>query len=370
MYILENDLLSTQLQQSVIFSPLKFAIIKSFWGPNITSRTAINNELQLEPYFSYYSKQCHLMLGDGGRHISARRHHDISHIVELFNEEKTLEETVDAIRSNILHLNLPDEEDMILGSINLAARLYLMMSFGEVPNARTPERALSWTGASIQDFLKQHLEPRQVLASTSVKLQKIFNARNIQRLAGIKIEWTSDLGQHLRMIHDDERVAIFHNASFLRLHQQRYVTSNSNRFRFESPKNINTRCSRIFPEGFIDETLRTLALLFPQSDKEVKKWVQGLPSEIDQSVRICGSLGADSRHIERFSYWHDRVVVLKQVFDEVEPGTVAHLWNDRRRPVQWYTLWTAVLVILLTIFFGFVQCIEGAFQVYKAYYPK
>jgi hypothetical protein len=138
--------------------------------------------------------------------------------------------------TNILPLNLPDEKDLILGSINLAARLYLMMSFGEVPNAFTPERALSWTGASIQDFLKQHLEPRQVLASTSVKLQKIFNARNIQRLAGIKIEWTSDLGQHLRMIHDDERVAIFHNASFLRLHQQRYVTSNCNRFLFESPK--------------------------------------------------------------------------------------------------------------------------------------
>jgi len=238
MYILENDLLSTQHQQSVSFSPLKFAIIKSFWGPNITSRTAINNELQLEPYFSYYSKQCHLMLGDGGRHIAARRHQDISQIVELFNEQKTLEETVNAIRSSILHLNLPDEKDMILGSINLAARLYLMMSFGEVPNAFTPERALSWTGASIQDFLKQHLEPRQVLSSTSVKLQKIFNARNIQRLAGIKIEWTSDLGLHLRMIHDDERVAIFHNASFLRLHQQRYVSSNSNKFLFESPRNI------------------------------------------------------------------------------------------------------------------------------------
>jgi hypothetical protein len=233
MYILENDLLSTEIQTSVTFSPLKFAILKSFWGANILSQTTINNELQLEPYFSYYSKQCHLMLGDGGRHIAARRHHDISNIVQLFNERKTLEETVDTIRSNILHLNLPDEEDMILGSINLAARLYLMMSFGEIPNAHTPERALSWPSASIQDFLKQHLEPRRVLGSTSVKLQKIFNARNIQRLARIKIEWTSDLGQHLRMIHDDERVAIFHNSSFLRLHQRGYVNPNSNNFPFQ-----------------------------------------------------------------------------------------------------------------------------------------
>jgi hypothetical protein len=113
---------------------------------------------------------------------------------------------------------------MLQGSINLAARLYLMMSFGDVPNASIPEKALSWTAGLVQYFLTEYLRPRQVLSSESVKLQKLFNARNVQRLAGIKIEWTSDLGQHSRMIHDDERVAIFHHGSFLRLHQDRYVT--------------------------------------------------------------------------------------------------------------------------------------------------
>lgn len=85
---------------------------------------------------------------------------------------------------------------------------------------------------------------------------------------------------------------------------------------------------------------------------------------------MCRRLGADAREIENFRYWHDRLVVLKQVFDEMEPGSIAHLWNDRRRRVQWYTFWTAVLVVLLTLFFGFVQCVEGALQVYKAYYPS
>ncbi|PMD40618.1 hypothetical protein L207DRAFT_554320 [Hyaloscypha variabilis F] len=333
MHLLENDPLSTSLHQGTILAPLKFAILRSFWGDKIKLQTTVTTESQLEPYFNYYSQQCHLMLANGGRHVAARKHHDISDIIDLLNKEKTREEAVETIRSKFQHLKLRDENDMIQGSFNLAARLYLMMSLGEIPNAFTPERPLSWTSASVQDFLKQHLEPRPVLGSASIKLQEIFNARNVQRIAGIKIQWTSDLGQHLRLIHDDERLAIFHHASFLRLHRQ----------------------SKVFPKGFIDETLRTLALLFPQSDKE--------------SVRLCGSLGAHGRHIEIFTYWHDRLVVVKQAFDEVEPGTLAHLWNDRRRPVQWYTLWTAVLVVLLTIFFGFVQCIEGAFQVYKAYNP-
>src|SRR4051812_258653 len=77
--------------------------------------------------------------------------------------------------------------------------------------------------------------------------------------------------------------------------------------------------SEVFPPGFVNETLRTLALLFPQSDEELRQWVKDLPSDVDKSVRMCGHLGADARQIENFHYWHDRLVVLKQVFDEGEP---------------------------------------------------
>jgi len=63
------------------------------------------------------------------------------------------------------------------------------------------------------------------------------------------------------------------------------------------------------------------------------------------------------------------VVILKQVFDESRPSTLLQWWNDRRNGVQWYTFWVAILVLLFTMFFGMVQSIEGALQVYKAYHP-
>lgn len=63
-------------------------------------------------------------------------------------------------------------------------------------------------------------------------------------------------------------------------------------------------------------------------------------------------------------------MILKQVFDEAEPNTIPRLWYDRRKGVQWYTFWVAVFVLVLTVFFGFVQSIEGALQVYKAYHPS
>ena len=131
--------------------------------------------------------------------------------------------------------------------------------------------------------------------------------------------------------------------------------------------------SSLFPPGLITETLQTLALLFPQSDRKTQAWFLQKQSAdalgLDSRLVQCGQLRADDRRIENFRFWHDRLVVLKQVFDESRPATLWQWWADRRNGVQWYTFWVAVLVLFLTVFFGLVQSIEGALQVYKAYHP-
>lgn len=131
------------------------------------------------------------------------------------------------------------------------------------------------------------------------------------------------------------------------------------------------RVSPIFPPDFIEETLRTLALLFPKYDKKLRAWynAQAMKHELDPTIADCGQLIADERQIESFKYWHDRLVVLKQVFDESKPSTISQWWHDRRNSVQWYTFWVALVVLALTIFFGLVQSIEGALQVYASFHP-
>jgi hypothetical protein len=134
---------------------------------------------------------------------------------------------------------------------------------------------------------------------------------------------------------------------------------------------INVSHSSIYPKGLIDETVRTLMLLFPRGHKFTEMWYRKLVSAegLDPCVIKCGCLRADDRQFEHFKYWRDRLVILKQVFDESRPSTLSQWWNDRRNGAQWYTFWVAILVLILTIFFGLVQSIEGALQVYKAYHP-
>jgi hypothetical protein len=136
-----------------------------------------------------------------------------------------------------------------------------------------------------------------------------------------------------------------------------------------------TDARSIFPEGFAKETLRTLALLFPRYDKRTQKWINSEKSSIkgtrclDTNLLNCGKMRPESRRMEEFKFWRDRLIILKEKFDEPRRTSIGQFWHDRRNKVQWYTFWIAVLVLGLTIFFGVAQSIEGALQVYKAYHP-
>ena len=130
--------------------------------------------------------------------------------------------------------------------------------------------------------------------------------------------------------------------------------------------------SNIFPKDFIKETLQTLALILPEHDPQCRKWfkLQKSQHNLDSQAIKCGHLSTEDRQIHKFLFWHDRLVILKQRFDEEEPSTLYQWWYDRRKRVQWYTFWVAALVLGLTVLFGFIQCVEGGLQVYKAYYPS
>lgn len=138
-----------------------------------------------------------------------------------------------------------------------------------------------------------------------------------------------------------------------------------------------TGSSARLPKGLAEETLRTLALLFPSrpKNKSAQNWLRSKLSDKKRSVRPdsdlldCASLRPLDRKAEKFEYWRSELLTLKEIFDEPRPTSLRRLWHDRRNKVQWATFWVAMLILVLTIFFGLIQSIEGALQVEKAYHP-
>ncbi|KAI0450626.1 hypothetical protein F5B21DRAFT_528830 [Xylaria acuta] len=200
------------------------------------------------------------------------------------------------------------------------------MSIGKPPQEIGGPNTIRWDTGSLREFTEKYFGPRAGIKLQPDKPQigRIFTALNLRKIEGMRIEWTRNLADHLRLVDDDKTVSIFDCVAFLRF--QRKVHR------------------QMFPTNFIDETLRTLALLFPQNDNKTQE-----------------------RRFENLNYWNNRLVILKQALDDSRPQTLSQRWFDRRNGVQWYTFWVAIIVFLVTIFFGLIQSLEGALQVYLAW---
>jgi hypothetical protein len=75
-------------------------------------------------------------------------------------------------------------------------------------------------------------------------------------------------------------------------------------------------------------------------------------------------------NLKHFNYWRERLEVLQDAYEVSDSArTVLKVLRDRKNGNSWLNSWAAIVAIAFTLFFGMVQSIEGAIQVYKAYHP-
>jgi hypothetical protein len=208
------DILDSSLQSSPISVEVKCQLIKEFWGVTLDPAAYYNCEFDFESYFIWYQEKCNSALYEGGTHTSVRTHKDLVEIVQWFQQSKSRDEIKQQLKSKFTgrHLN---EEELVNSSIDLVTRLFLMLDFGVIQYGFTGRTFSAWTTGNIKDFVADYYKSAPKLEHKGIKLQEIFNARNLRRIAGIKIDWTKNLADHLRLVDDDRTVSIFHHRSFL-----------------------------------------------------------------------------------------------------------------------------------------------------------
>ncbi|KAI0404883.1 hypothetical protein F4802DRAFT_597816 [Xylaria palmicola] len=340
-----NTQLVTPLTGLIDFTARDELLLK-LWGP---ANPAKEDLRCMHSYFNWYK-----FLLDGGRHVSVSTHADVVEIVCSIQRDK---ERASLHQDVSQQLRRPSPHNTTIdGSLNLCSRLLLMMSIGEPPLGIDGPNTIRWNDGTLRAFAENYfgLGAGARLQPDKPQIGKIFTALNLRKIGGMRIEWTRNLADHLRLVDDDKTVSIFDCVAFLKF--QKRVQR------------------QMFPPGFVDETLRTLSLLLPQNDNRTQAWVGSQIEDhgLDPLLAECGSLATHERRFENFHYWNNRLVILKQALDESRPTTLSQWWFDRRNGVQWYTFWVAILVFLVTIFFGLIQSLEGALQVYfswKALHP-
>jgi hypothetical protein len=230
------------LSRQPLSEPCKLALMNEFW--TFPSTSIDWTKIPVDTYFEYFEDQCRLALHNWDRHnISSLNFGHIVNLAEMIQEEKTRAEMDAHVKSAIDG----DCAELSPGIIDLTVRLLLMIQIGGFRNVLMPgQETLTWVDGSLSDSLSAHFSCDNVLKD-SVELDKTFTARNVERIAGIRIVWTSNLLDHLRMRDDDTSVALFHHASFLNFQKDWYVGE-------------TTICSELFVFKFRESSLQRAAI--------------------------------------------------------------------------------------------------------------
>lgn len=240
-------------------------------------------------------------------------------------------------------------------SVFLAVRLWLMLNVGSsatntfVPGRTSPE----WPEYQSLDDLISSCFPVSELGPKLSQWPLSLNNYSLERIGGFKIFWTDHLADHLYLNEDMDTISVYHHVQVLR------------GLPHKAP-------NQALPDRLLLETLQTLALLIPRANRECKRWFEKVHNQNGADLdKAAGDveLLPWARSPEKYKYWGQRLTVIRDAYDASEPKDLGQWWHDRRRKVQWYTFWVAILVLVLTIIFGLIQSVTGVMQVYYATHP-
>ncbi|PVH77514.1 hypothetical protein DL98DRAFT_361449, partial [Cadophora sp. DSE1049] len=174
-----------------------------------------------------------------------------------------------------------------------------------------------------------------------LQLDHTFTVANMHRLSGIDVEWTPCLADHLRFNKRRRLLRIYPFKQILLDHLH----------------------LALLPESVLRETLLSLSLLFPQGDVATEDFML----QHDHTFHLEGRFNESRpQNLADFDHWRNRLLEVHQIFHSPPVGWT-QIWADRRNPLQWYTFWIAIVLLVLTVVFSIISTVVGILQTCLAY---
>jgi hypothetical protein len=146
--------LDSSLLDIPISTTTKDSIARHLWGTNTTQQQLNPTSLDLRAYWFYYSEECSHALHDAGRHISARTHRNILNIAHQFKGPILREDLRWSLKPALSNPSSCNEDEVLDSSIDLAARLLLMLDFGNLQYGFSGHSQLDWNKGTFKDFIQ------------------------------------------------------------------------------------------------------------------------------------------------------------------------------------------------------------------------
>lgn len=221
--------LSSGFEDSIQWMPgsreFRREITLKLWDFDINKTPSPFTPLSLEAYFKYQNEQADLFVHDTGQHVFVRTHRHAVEISQILKDDLNYSQALEGIRLRTFQNRGLNQDKALSTSVDLVVRLLFMVEIGQIPNGFSGNSPWVWNKGTLSHFLSSHFAPPTTPSQEWVRLERVFTARNFERIAGIKIRWTNNLADHLRLWDSEDGgtvVNIFHHASFLIMLQERY----------------------------------------------------------------------------------------------------------------------------------------------------
>jgi hypothetical protein len=191
-------------------------VTAAFWvGNRIPGALYSNDDKWEDPpkaemaFFSFYNREIRT---HGSDDILGSSLLTFDHLKNLAADLKTATRD-NAIRALKTKVDLTDEQ---LGfATNLAARLLITLEVGRLPKQPYPARCGEWTEGTLKNFATEVLTKTPELPENNDKLPRSFGAWSLEAIAGIRVQFTDQLSEHLQLSSGDTKIYIYHHASVL-----------------------------------------------------------------------------------------------------------------------------------------------------------
>jgi len=327
----------------------KCSLINAFW-PHLNLTPSDYDDEEYENLLSFWGETLQ-SLNHHHHRFAAKSWNDLLEIVAQLkskpNDERGL--LMDDIKNH--YSNTSDEE--IACSLELAVRLWLgirVRSNGpSVGFVNLRDSQIHWPNdQSLKSMVAAPFlrGARKAQSATYFLFDESFTAVGLRETCRLRIRWTDSLVDHLKMEgpRGKRQLSIFKHKICIVNHR-----------RGSQPT--------IIPADDLDETLRTLDLLFPYGDKPTKIFLEH--SKVHMWI-MNPMESPRATELDEFVYWRSRLAQLLSLFHG-PPETVRQTLLDSRNTAQFATLWVAIFgVFFLTILFGVLSTVYSAKQYHVA----
>ncbi|CAG1966946.1 unnamed protein product [Fusarium graminearum] len=310
----------------------------------------------LSAYFELLKREVYALLDTKSFNLSSL---DFEHVLTirdaiLRRHSDTQEVLRKEVAEQLKTLNLPNEAISL--AIMFVIRLLLMIKVKQYNGTINAQSHL--LQISDNQNLKSVVDTIQTAPSlgywnTISGFPPWFNVIDLEKKAGLRIDWTHYITEHLTI--QGDTLYLFCN--------------------IEALKHINGAqelTSKFFKEDFINETVRTVHLFFPEtphgySSSQYLTWFHE-HGEIKSWQRSLASLNTPtvSRLYNEYPVWNQRLAWVLEASKNQPNMGIKRIWQDDRDLSLWWTRWALITAVFLAVVFGLIQSITGIIQVVYA----